>query len=631
MSIFSQFPAPKLKHSVFKLSHQHKFSCNFGELLPVLSIPIVPGDKFKLQSTLINRMAPMVAPVMHQIKDYMHYFFVPFSQLVPRRYLDKLLSGGSKGTDEQVFPSTRILDLIKLASNDVYFNSKLNCYYVGSNHYYLGVNSLANYLGLKLTFTYLSSSNDSLSDVFKANNQYYAVVDGKEVVNTPINLFPFLAYQKAYVDWYRDANYLPEFTYDDGIFRYLDTSSSVWLETEVEGRVYDVDNYLWFLAAVFGKHNRAYHKDYFTSALPFPQRGPEVSVPLNGSADINITESTNYLKGTLNVRPNQVYFYKNADGQQVLVDKVSSIGVSDGTIVSSVTGMTIPKGHAVINSQGSYREVYQVSSADTEFSNFKGVIGGSADLSNGGFTVYDLRRAEALQRFFERSARSGWRYFEQLVGFFSEVNKELTLNRPQFLGGGSDLINISDVLQTAPYETDSYNSAVGNMTGFGYTSGSTGFGTQKFKQFGYVIGLFSILPRMEYATGIDKDLLKHDRYDLFFPDFANLGEQEISSLELSAQGTPVTFGYTPRYAEYKFMRDRVSGEFATPGLSSWHLAKFYNGAPVNGTDFFECKSNDDLNRIFAVQSDTLANHFYINCMHNIRAVRPMPFYGVPHL
>ena len=630
MSIFSQFPAPKLKHSVFKLSHQHKFSCNFGELLPVLSIPIVPGDKFKLQSTLINRMAPMVAPVMHQIKDYMHYFFVPFSQLVPRRYLDKLLSGGSKGTDEQVFPSTRIIDLIKLSA-EYYYNEKLTCYYVGDSHYYLGVNSLANYLGLKLTFTHLSSSNASLSDDFKSKNQYYAVVDAKVVTNTPINLFPFLAYQKAYIDWYRDANYLPEFTYDDGIFRFLDNSSHTWQDVEVDGRIFDSDNYFWFLAAVFGKHNRAYHKDYFTSALPFPQRGPEVSVPLNGVADVNIpsqsaSASIGLNSGATATNGNLYYHYLTPNGIRDVVD-ISSVKTSDGN-APDFSGSLLPAGALYYTSEGKNYRVYTSSSNSSI--NIR-ELNGKADISQGGFTVYDLRRAESLQRFFERSARSGWRYFEQLVGFFSEVNKELTLNRPQFLGGGSDLINISDVLQTAPYETDSYNSAVGNMTGFGYTSGSCGFGTQKFKQFGYVIGLFSILPRMEYATGIDKDLLKHDRYDLFFPDFANLGEQEISSLELSAQGTPVTFGYTPRYAEYKFMRDRVSGEFATPGLSSWHLAKFYEGAPVNGTDFFECKSNDDLNRIFAVQSDTLANHFYINCMHNIRAVRPMPFYGVPHL
>ncbi len=628
MSIFSQFPAPELKHSVFKLSHQHKFSCNFGELLPVLSIPVVPGDRFKLSSTLINRMAPMVAPVMHQIKDYMHYFFVPFSQLVTRRYLDRLLSGGAKGTEEQVFPSTTILDLIKLGDSSDYAEVS-GKWYVGQNHYYLGVSTIANFLGLKLTFTNLSSDVPVLSDKFKANNSYYAIVD-KEVASKPINLFPFLAYQKAYIDWYRDANYLPDWTYDDGILKYYDPSHG-FVETEVEGRVYDVDNYKFFLAAVFDKHNRAYHKDYFTSALPFPQRGPEVIVPLNGSGDLNIDGSSGYLQGTLVAQPNQIYFCKNASGLPELVQNISSVGVSDGTLVDSVTGQNIAKGHAVIANGTNYREVFQVSSSSGRLNNVSGNVPGSVDLENGGFTVYDLRRAEALQRFFERSARSGWRYFEQLVGFFSEVNKELTLNRPKFLGGGSDLINISDVLQTAPYETSDYSSAVGNMTGFGYTSGTTGFGTEKFKQFGYVIGLFSILPRMEYATGIDKDLLKHDRYDLFFPDFANLGEQEISSVELSTESAPVTFGYTPRYAEYKFMRDRVSGEFATPGMSSWHLAKFYNGAPVNGTDFFECKSGDDLNRIFAVQSDTLANHFYINCMHDIRAVRPMPFYGVPHL
>lgn len=261
--------------------------------MPCLSMPVVPGDKVKLQSTLINRMAPMVSPVMHQIKDYMHYFFVPFSQLVPRRYLDLLLSGGYDGTNEQVFPYTTLLSTIKLSDNsytDWYLDSSAAKLYVGCNHPYVGTNSIANFLGLKLTFTTLSSSVTILSDDFKSSHPYCAVFDmskidknnlEKSALYAPINLFPFLAYQKIYIDWYRDANYQPDFTYDDGIFRCVD-SFGTYFDTEISGIKYDMgdgNKEHSFLKAVFASHNRAYQKDYFTSALPFPQRGPEVSVP----------------------------------------------------------------------------------------------------------------------------------------------------------------------------------------------------------------------------------------------------------------------------------------------------------------------------------------------------------------
>ena len=199
------------------------------------------------------------------------------------------------------------------------------------------------------------------------------------------------------------------------------------------------------------------------------------------------------------------------------------------------------------------------------------------------------------------------------------------MQRPQFLGGGRTPISVSEVLQTSA--TDS-TSPQANMAGHGISAGVNHGFKRYFEEHGYIIGIMSIRPRTGYQQGVPKDFRKFDNMDFYFPEFAHLGEQEIKNEEVYLQQTPAsnngTFGYTPRYAEYKYSMNEVHGDFRG-NMAFWHLNRIFSESPNLNTTFVECNPS---NRVFAT-AETSDDKYWIQLYQDVKALRLMPKYGTP--
>ena len=244
-----------------------------------------------------------------------------------------------------------------------------------------------------------------------------------------------------------------------------------------------------------------------------------------------------------------------------------------------------------------------------------------------GVSINDLRTSNALQRWFERNARSGSRYIEQILSHFGVRSSDARLQRPQFLGGGRTPISVSEVLQTS--STDS-TSPQANMAGHGISAGVNHGFKRYFEEHGYIIGIMSIRPRTGYQQGVPKDFRKFDNMDFYFPEFAHLGEQVIKNEEVYLQqysaSNDEVFGYTPRYAEYKYSMNEVHGDFRG-NMAYWHLNRIFNEKPNLNTAFVECNPS---NRVFAT-AETSDDKYWIQLYQDVKALRLMPKYGTPIL
>lgn len=379
---------------------------------------------------------------------------------------------------------------------------------------------------------------------------------------TLINALPFAAYQCVYNEYYRDQNLVPSVDYklNDG------------LNTNV--------------SALLTMRKRAWEHDYFTSSLPFAQKGNAVDIPIGaieGDANVKFNQNTvtdPATAGLYGTRSTPVFT------ETILVDK----------------GDPAPFG--VIG------DLY----ADTS----------SLNIQPG--TINDLRRAMRLQEWLEKNARGGTRYTENILMHFGVKSSDARLQRPEYITGIKSPIVISEVLNTTG-QPDGLPQ--GNMAGHGIGVTSGKYGKYFCEEHGYIIGVMSVMPKTAYQQGIPRTYLKKDTLDYFWPSFANIGEQEVQNQELYAytNTSEDTWGYVPRYAEYKYMPSRVAGEFRT-SLDYWHLGRKFATEPALNQTFIECDPADT-KRIFAVTegADTLYCHVY----NKIKAVRPMPKFGTPML
>lgn len=501
-------------YSAFDLSHEKKLSCNMGELIPVYLEEIVPGDYFKVKTEIMLRMAPMIAPVMHRVNVYLHFFFVPNRLVWPGdesvASWQQFITGGRQGTSVPVFPTYTPI--------------------AGSTRW--GKGSLADYFGLPIFET-----GDPMTNPYT------------------VSQLPFCAYNKIFYDYYRDPN----------------------LQAEVPGD-WTANAGAPLQSANLSIRKRAWEKDYFTSALPWPQRGPDVSVPVD-----------------FNYQPAEVSLTENG----ATVPNVTPLATNAGGFIAGGTG-----GAASFYVRNLEDDAVQVS-------------------------INELRTSSAIQRWLEKTARGGYRYVEQLLSHFDVRSSDARLQRAEYLGGGRQPVVISEVLQTG--ET-SAESPQGNMAGHGYSVGTTNTFKKRFEEHGYVMGIMSVLPRTAYQQGIHKTFTRTDKLDFYFPEFANLGEQEIQNREIywgktdSPTTQLLTFGYQQRYAEYKYGRSTVHADMRDT-LDFWHLGRIFASQPVLNTSFVQA---DPSQRIFAVE-DPDTDKLWIQIYNDVKARRPMPYFSNPSL
>lgn len=549
-NIFNSIRLKKPKRNVFNLSYENKLTMNMGELVPIMCMPIVPGDKFRVNTEALVRLAPLVAPMMHRVNVYTHYFFVP-NRLVWNQWED-FITKGVDGEDAPVLPFLELQDHLVTTEADF--------------RWYFGDSTLWDYLGLP-TVKGIGSK------------VHQGIVNGVHFPNGfRVSALPFRAYQLIYNEYYRDQNLT------EAVPLNLGSGSD--------------NQHLVYLTSL---RRRSWEKDYFTSALPWLQRGPEVTVPVGGSFGVV----------TLANRDNNQIFV-GPDGKPTKVDVgMNLIHAADK---NNVTPGTIQTGLA----NGS-------NSGNAVWLDPKGTL--VVDGENSGVSIQDLRTSNALQRWFERNARGGSRYIEQILAHFGVRSSDARLQRPQFLGGGKMPIAVSEVLQTS--STDA-TSPQANMAGHGISAGVNNGFKHYFEEHGYVIGLMSIMPRTGYQQGVPRDFTKFDNMDFYFPEFAHLSEQEIKNQELYVSNDPTynegTFGYTPRYAEYKYHESEAHGDFRG-NMSFWHLNRIFTDKPNLNTTFVECNPS---NRIFAT-SGTRDDKFWVQIYQDVKALRLMPKYGTPML
>lgn len=488
---------PVLDSNLFDLSHDVKLSCNMGDLVPTLNMEVVPGDKINLSCEALTRLAPMVAPVMHRIDIYMHYFFVPNRILWPN--WEKFITMESAHTGG-LAPAAPVI-------------------FVNDTNY----TKLMDYMGVPIP---PAASSDLV-----------------------VNLLPFYAYNKVYNDYYRDQN----------------------LVNKLEDVCLDGHNAVESQLLLM---KRSWEHDYFTSCLPFAQKGPAVSIPI----------TANYL---------DVQVFANQAAGTTLAGSPSTVPVD---AQPPVTGSSIP--------------------ADTLFARTSDLV------ATGTGTINDLRRAYRLQEFFELLGRAGSRMTEFLRSFFNETAEDARLQRAEYITGSKNPVIISEVLNT----TGTDDAPQGNMSGHGVgvTSGYGGY--YHVKEHGWIIGIMSVMPKTSYQQGLHKSMFKFDPLEYYFKQFANIGEQEVVAKELFAWSgdDEDVFGYIPRYAEYKNLPNRVAGDFRT-NLDFWTMTRIFTTAPALNEDFIQC---DPTHRIFAV-TDPNVDKLYVQVLHKIKARRKMPVYGTP--
>lgn len=562
-NLFNSVKIKQKKRNKFNLSHSSRLTTEFGRITPILCEPVIPADKFSVSTTLKVRFAPMTFPVMERFKAYVHYWFVP-NRLIWSNW-ETFITGGETGVEDTLHP----YPVIMCGDNNSDLHGNLNV-----SNFMPG--SLFDYLGFP------TGQDADFHDVGGVNTKYF-------------DALPFKAYQLIYNEFYRDQNLEPK----------------TELHPEMDG-VQDADDDDAFANQLMTLRYHAWRKDYFTSALPDPQRGPEVTLPFYGSLDIS-GDGSDFLVNVDRWRVGnvdnpayrgQLKTHKSGgDETFVAIDK----NIANNTALR-LTGT---------GSTDDLAERFSVNREDVKMA-----------------SINEIRRGFALQRLYEIAARVGGRYVENILGNFGVFAGDARLQRPEYLGGSSVPIYVGDVLQTSESTDD--GTPLGMPAGVAGALGSAKAFTRTFREHGWIIGVMFVQPDATYFQGVPRKFLKRDRLDFLWPTFANIGEQEIQQQELyftwdaSEEDNKKGFGYTPRYAEYRFGQSGIHGDFRTT-LADFHDAREFASAPVLNDEFIRVKptgNHTGINRIFAVNKETY-DHIWVHLYNDITVRRKLPKYGTP--
>ncbi len=562
MGIFSNVSGLKPGKTAFNLSHTHIFDCNFGELVPVACLETLPGDVFRLNSDVVGRLTSALrSPILSQMDIVLEAFYCPtrllmghdanFPTPVGEVTWEEFISGGKDGSH---------------IGNESY---PLPVFYNGPTSSSFDTGGFGDHLGIQVN-TAISKDD------------------------TPL-VFPWRAYRWIWNEFYRDENLMDELQ----VCRYLGNGSS----SDSTVVPYDIYDKLLY---------RCWRKDYFTSALPFQQRGTSPALPISGTLPVNFNGTLHLSAPDVtdianNFFPIEAFKASLGGSERIFLGKSSSATFQDGDQISDLSG------------------------------DFDGITG-YVNLANAAtFDVNQIRTAFQVQKWLERNARGGVRYTEYLRSHFGVSPSDARLQRPQFIGSCRSPWLVNEVLQTS--ETNASVTPQGNQAGQAINLSRNSLGKFKSYEYGYILILASVVPKALYQQGIPKYLSRKHNLDFYTPEFAHLSEQPVLNKEIyykEGGNNNGIFGFQPIWNEMRFIPSKVTGHMRT-GASNysfdyWHFGRNFADTPLLNADFLMIGSNaqsrQELMRVFAVQDE---NPFIINCALSIKALRPMPYLSEPGL
>lgn len=425
---------------------------------------------------------------------------------------------------------------------------------------------------------------------------YFGIPTG--VPGLSVNALPFRAYALIMNEWFRDQNLSDPLVVPDDDATVAGVNTGTFVSDVAKG----------------GKpYIAAKYHDYFTSCLPSPQKGPDVTIPVASVGDLPVVA-----KSTVH----------DAHGFGIYGNAYPQVTGSAATLTSG--SLTTSKDTGRSNFATGLPSKISSSNYFFDPTNLWAVSDGNAASA----TINQLRLAFQIQKLYERDARGGSRYIEILKSHFGVTSPDARLQRPEYLGGNRVPININQVVQQSGTGSGS-STPQGTVVGMSQTTDSHSDFIKSFTEHGFIIGVVVARYDHTYQQGLDRMWSRKDRFDYYWPVFANIGEQAVKNKEIYAQGNSEddeVFGYQEAWADYRYKPNRVTGEMRSTyaqSLDVWHLADDYDTRPSLSDSWIrEDKSNID--RVLAVTS-SVSNQFFADIYVQNRATRPMPMYSIPGL
>lgn len=472
-----------MRRSKHNLSHYQLTTMNLGQIVPVGLVEVLPGDSFRHSTSVLLRMSPLAAPVMHPVTVRIHHFFVPHRLIWQKAggtgTFEDFITSGPDGNDTQLVP--------------------------------------------------VEPTTGVAGDLL----DYYGI---PPVAGVNISTLPVTGFNAIFDEYYRDQDLVTERAANDKTIPLC-----------------------------------AWEKDYFTAARPWPQKGPDITLPVAGSAPV-----THDVAGSgtdLSVYSSDAGAYRQMATGGTALQSTNTAGSEANRLYADLTQAEAVK-------------------------------------------VNEFRKAFALQRYAEARARYGSRYTEYLR-YLGITPSDARLDRPEYLGGGRVRVSMSEVLQTGPEgATPVRDYGVGDMYGHGVAAMRSNAYRRFFEEHGYVHTLLSVRPKAMYNNGIHRSWLRTDRETFWQQELQHIGQQEVLKNEIWADGTSGknTWGYQDRYREYREHPSNVTGEFRSV-LNYWHLSRDFAAEPVLNSSFVECNPSK---RIFNEQTQ---NSLWVMAQNRIVARR----------